>query len=58
MKQPHRPAYWQLDLFVLLMLGLLLLMMLAGLPPGWETAAAIVWAARTQSGGSQPWSSP
>ena len=49
MKQPHRPAYWQLDLFTLLMGGLLLVM-LAHFSPGWETVVAVVWAALTIAG--------
>jgi hypothetical protein len=49
MKQPPRPAYWQLDLFVLLMSGLLLVM-LAQFSPGWETVVEVVWAALTIAG--------
>ena len=43
MKRPNRPAYWQLDLFVLLMIGLLLLAPLAHLSARWETALEIGW---------------
>jgi hypothetical protein len=50
MKQPPRPAYWQLDVFVLLMIGLLMLVMLARLSPGWETMADIAWAVLTVAG--------
>ena len=49
MKQPPRPAYWQLDLFILLMSGLLLVL-LARLSPGWDTAVEVVWAALTIAG--------
>ena len=49
MKQHPRPAYWQLDLFVLLMSGLLLVT-LAQLSPGWETVVEVVWAAVTIAG--------
>src|SRR5262245_24175933 len=49
MKQPPRPAYWQLDMFVLLMSGLLLVL-LAQLSPGWDTTVEVVWAALTIAG--------
>jgi hypothetical protein len=44
MNRPKKPAYWQLDLFLLLMVGLLMLAMWAQLPTGWETVIDIVWA--------------
>lgn len=43
MKQSPRPAYWQLDLFVLTMLGLLIAAMMLGFPGQWETVVAIGW---------------
>ena len=49
MKQPPRPAYWQLDLFTLSMSGLLLVL-LAQLSPGWDTAVEVTWAALTIAG--------
>ncbi len=49
MKQPSRPAYWQLDLFVLLM-SVLLLVLLAQLSPGWKTIVEVAWAALTIAG--------
>ena len=50
MKQHNHPAYWLLDLFMLLMFGLQLLIMLAGLSSSWETAAEVAWAALTIAG--------
>jgi hypothetical protein len=44
MQRPNRPVYLQLDLFVLLMIGLLILVMMAHLPSQWETVVEIVWA--------------
>ena len=39
----NRPAYWQLDVFVVAMIGLVVAMMRAHLPSEWETGAEIVW---------------
>jgi hypothetical protein len=43
MKQPNRPARWQLDLFILLMISVLLFFMWAELPQGWYTIIEVVW---------------
>lgn len=43
MKRPNRPAYWQLDLFTVAMIGLMILIMMANLPPPWTTVAEIGW---------------
>lgn len=50
MKDRNRPAYWQLDLFVALMIGLMLAIMAAQLAPDWTTAAEIGWCALTIAG--------
>jgi hypothetical protein len=50
MKQPKKPARWQLDLFVLAMIGLLLLIMRAQLSPGWEQVVDGVWSVVTLGG--------
>lgn len=47
MKQPSHQAYWQLDLFVVLMFGLMILLMQAHLSSSWETVAEIGWSALT-----------
>jgi hypothetical protein len=43
MKQPNRPARWQLDLFILLMIGISLFLMWAELPQSWYTIIECVW---------------
>jgi hypothetical protein len=45
-----KPAWWQLYLWLLLMLGLSVLMMLAAIPADWETTAQIVWCLLTWGG--------
>jgi uncharacterized membrane protein len=39
----NRPAYWQLDLFMGAMIGLVVAMMRAHLSSEWETGAEIAW---------------
>ncbi len=46
----HHPAYWLLDLFIVIMFGALALIALAHLSHGWETAADIVWSLVTLVG--------
>lgn len=43
MNRPNRPAYWQLDVFVVVMIGLVVALMRAHLSSGWETGAEIAW---------------
>src|SRR4051794_13527231 len=47
MNRHNQPAYWQLDLFVVVMIGLMVALMIAHLPPAWVTAAEIVWSVLT-----------
>src|SRR5689334_18554667 len=39
----NRPAYWQLDLFMGVMIGLVVAIMRAHLSSGWATGAEIAW---------------
>ena len=50
MKRPNRPKRWQLDVFILLMIVLMLLLMQAHLSSSWETVAEIGWCALTLIG--------
>jgi hypothetical protein len=43
MNRPKRPKRWQLDVFILLMIVLMILVMQAHLPSSWETVAEIGW---------------
>jgi hypothetical protein len=43
MNRPNRPKRWQLDVFMLLMIVLMILVMRAHLPSPWETVAEIAW---------------
>jgi hypothetical protein len=45
-----KPAWWQLYLWLLLMLGLSVLTMLAAIPAAWQTAVHIVWGLLTWGG--------
>ncbi|MEO7909083.1 MAG: hypothetical protein ABIV47_05480 [Roseiflexaceae bacterium] len=44
MNRPNRPAYWQLDIFVVAMIGLVVAMLRAHLSSSWEIGAEIAWA--------------
>ena len=50
MNQHSQPAYWQLDLFVVVMIGLMVALMIAHLTPVWVTAAEIAWSVLTIAG--------
>jgi hypothetical protein len=50
MKQPKKPARWQLDVFMLVMIGLLLMIMGAQLSPGWERVVDSAWSFVTLGG--------
>ena len=50
MKRPNRPAYWQLDLFTAAVIGLMIVIMMANLPPPWTTFAEIGWCVLTTVG--------
>jgi hypothetical protein len=50
MNRPNRPKRWQLDVFMLLMIVLMILLMQAQLSPSWETAAEIAWCVLTLVG--------
>jgi hypothetical protein len=50
MNRPNRPKRWQLDVFMLLMIVLMILVMQADLSSSWETAAEIAWCALTLVG--------
>ena len=41
----NRPAYWLLDIFMGVMIGLVVAMLRAHLSSGWETGAEIAWSA-------------
>jgi hypothetical protein len=41
MNRRNGPSYWQLDLFMVVMIGLMVAMMRAHLASGWETGAEI-----------------
>jgi hypothetical protein len=43
MNRSNRPAYWQLDLFMVVMIGLVVMTMRAHLSSGWEIGAEIAW---------------
>jgi hypothetical protein len=45
-----KPAWWQLYLWLLLMLGLSVLTMLTAIPAAWQTAVHIVWGVLTWGG--------
>jgi hypothetical protein len=45
MNQPPRPAYWQLDIFMIAMIGLMVAVVRAHLSSRWEIGAEIMWAA-------------
>jgi hypothetical protein len=50
MQRPNRPAYWQLDVFMLLMIGLMLLALWAEFPASWYSIIEIAWPALTIAG--------
>jgi hypothetical protein len=50
MNQPDRPKRWQLDVFMLLMIVLMIVLMRAQLSPPWERAAEIGWCVLTLLG--------
>jgi hypothetical protein len=50
MNRPNRPKRWQLDVFMLLMIVLMIVLMQAQLSPSWERAAEIGWCALTLGG--------
>jgi hypothetical protein len=50
MNRSKRPKRWQLDIFMLLMIGLMIGLMRADLPPSWDTAAEIAWSVLTIAG--------
>jgi hypothetical protein len=47
---PNKPAWWQLYLWLVLMLGLSVLMMWAAIPAAWQTAVHIMWCLLTWGG--------
>jgi hypothetical protein len=50
MNRPNRPKRWQLDVFVLLTIVLMILLMQAQLSSPWEMAAEIAWCVLTLVG--------
>ena len=50
LNHPKKPAWWQLYLWLLLMLGLPVLAMLAAIPAAWQMAVDIVWCLLTWGG--------
>ena len=50
MNRTNRPAYWQLNLFTLLMIALMVLAMMANLSSLWMTVVDSVWAVFTVAG--------
>ena len=50
MNRSNRPKRWQLDVFMLLMIVLMLLLIQAHLSSPWETAAEIGWSILTLAG--------
>jgi hypothetical protein len=50
MKRPDKPAYWQLDLFIFLMIALIFLIMRINIALQWETLVEVGWAALTIGG--------
>jgi hypothetical protein len=50
MNRPNRPKRWQLDVFMLLMIVLMIVLMQAQLSPPWEKAAEIGWCVLTLLG--------
>jgi hypothetical protein len=50
MKRSQQPAYWQLDLFVLTMISLLVGAMMLGYPAQWDMAVSIGWSVLIISG--------
>jgi hypothetical protein len=47
---PTKPAWWQLYLWLVLMLGLSVLTMWAAIPAAWQTAVLIMWCLLTWGG--------
>jgi hypothetical protein len=43
MNRLNGPSYWQLDVFMVVMIGLVVAMMRAHLSSVWETGAEIAW---------------
>jgi hypothetical protein len=50
LNDPSKPKWWQLYVWLLLMIGLSVLMMLTAIPAGWETTVQIVWCLLTWGG--------
>ena len=50
MNQPNRPAYWQLDTFIIVMIGLMIVIMMAHLSSGWKVGVEIAWSTLTIAG--------
>lgn len=50
MKHPPQTIYWQLDVFVAAMIGLLIAAMRAHVSGGWAAAVAVAWSALTIAG--------
>jgi hypothetical protein len=50
MNRPNRPKRWQLDVYILLMIVLMILVMQAHVSSSWETVAEIAWCALTLLG--------
>lgn len=50
MNRPNRPAYWQLDLLIVVMIGLMIVIMTAHLSSGWKAGAEIGWSALAIAG--------
>ena len=50
MKHRNKPAYWQLDVFIFLMVVILLLLMWAQFPQGWYTTIEYIWAVLVLAG--------
>jgi hypothetical protein len=50
MNRQKQPAYWQLDMFIVVMIGLMVALMIAHLPPAWVTGGEIAWSVLTIAG--------